>query len=80
MKNKNPANKIAKSIVQIRKIRKLSQQQFATEVGITREMVAAYETLHREPRLDTILKISRTYKISVDDLLSGNIREGKYEK
>jgi len=73
---------IGKSITNLRKCHNLSQKAFAEKCGITRGMVAGYESLTREPKLDVLLKISNAFNISTDDLLKGTINKESenYEK
>jgi len=66
-------NNFAKNLVKIRSHYGLSQEAFAREIGISRGMVAGYETLCREPRLDVIVAISDYTDISIDELLKGNV-------
>ncbi len=47
----------------------LTQAQLAERIGVTKSMVSAYETAMRLPSLDTLVKLSRVFKVSTDYLL-----------
>lgn len=61
---------------QIRKLRNnsgLSMEKFAETIDATKSSVNMWENKGVVPRNDTLIKISTTYKISIDELL-GNDR------
>ena len=66
----------------IRLQNKLTQQQLADALGITRSAYCGYEIGRRSPDLDTIIKLSKFYNLSLvaffeelDDSLVGNLSE-----
>lgn len=60
---------LAQNIQLLRKRRKRSQQELAGAIGIKRSTLSAYEIGVAEPNLDTLIKFSRFFKVSVDKLL-----------
>lgn len=65
---------LAERITELRNKRKLTQQELADKVGITRATYAQYELGRRTPDYDTLIKLAKFYKVTVDYLL-GNEAE-----
>lgn len=57
----------------LRKRRKISQEQVATEFGITRSTVNNYEHGYAQPSLDMLPFFSKFYKLSIDTLININL-------
>ncbi len=53
----------------IRKANKLSQQQLADILGISRSTYCSYETGRRSPDVDTIVRLAEFYRIPLNDFL-----------
>ncbi|MBR3243007.1 MAG: helix-turn-helix transcriptional regulator [Parasporobacterium sp.] len=49
--------------------RKLSQQQVATLIGVSRNTISAYETDLREPTYSKLIRLARIYRVSVETIL-----------
>ena len=47
----------------------LSQVEFGESIGVTGAMVSMYESGQRVPAMDTLTKISRVLRVSLDDLM-----------
>jgi transcriptional regulator with XRE-family HTH domain len=58
-------------IRQLREQRKWSQEEFADLCGLHRTAVGFIERAERNPRLDTLLTISKGLDITVSELLQG---------
>ena len=54
---------------------KMTQQEFAKRLGVTGAAVSTYENGTRYPSLDILVKISKIFGITVDELLDGQKRE-----
>jgi transcriptional regulator with XRE-family HTH domain len=65
----------AQNIQYLRKRQKLSQEEIAQELGISRSTVNNYENAYAEPGLKTLIDFSRHFKISTDALLGINLSE-----
>lgn len=61
-----------KGLRQIRKEKKLNQQKVAMDLNITREALSHYENGKREPSLNTLLKMSDYFNVSINYLITGN--------
>ena len=54
--------------------RKLTQQQLADLLGLTKSVISAYENGLRYPAYDVLIKIARIFKVSTDFLLGVEIK------
>ena len=54
---------------ELRKRSKLSQEQLAQQLGITKGMISSYETSMRMPSYHILLKIALLFNVSTDYLL-----------
>ena len=59
----------AERLVQIRKSKGLSQYELADMAGISQRMVAHYETVVTNPASNTVLRLAKVLKVSVDELM-----------
>ncbi|MBD3637256.1 MAG: helix-turn-helix domain-containing protein [Crocinitomicaceae bacterium] len=59
----------------LRKRRKLSQEEIASELGLTRSSYSGYENGVAEPNLSTLIKFSNFYNISLDKLIKRDLNE-----
>lgn len=59
-------------LVEIRKENKMSQEKFAEELGVTRQTVSNWENYKNYPDINTLIKISDRFKVSLDILLKGD--------
>jgi transcriptional regulator with XRE-family HTH domain len=64
----------------LRKLRGLTQEEFAAKLQIKRSLLGAYEEERAEPRLDVLEIVSDEFGISLDDLLRSDLTgsEGSY--
>lgn len=58
------------NIKKIRKIKQISQSQFAELFGLTRASIGAYEEGRSEAKIDTIIHVAKKFSITVDSLLT----------
>ncbi|UOE54946.1 helix-turn-helix domain-containing protein [Cytobacillus oceanisediminis] len=56
-------------ITKLRKELKLTQQELADKIGITRAALSHYEKDRREPDTDTLVKMSDFFSVTTDYLL-----------
>lgn len=59
-------------IIKLRKDNNLTQEEFANKLYLTRQAVSKYERGISIPSLDTLILMSKTFKISIDELLGVN--------
>lgn len=63
---------LGKKILKIRKDNKMSQDEFAETVNVTRQTVSNWENSKNYPDIETLIKISDQFNISLDILLKGD--------
>lgn len=61
-------------IIKLRKDNKISQEEFAEKLGVTRQTVSNWENYKNYPDINTIVKISDMFNISLDILLKGDTK------
>lgn len=75
---------IADNIVCLRHDKKITQEQLAEFIGVTKASVSKWENGVSYPEIDKIIKISETFHVSTDYLLKdnfkGKIKEENIEK
>lgn len=75
-KVKDSNQNIAKAVLKIRQDNKLSQEQFAEMVGVTRQAVSRWEMGVSVPNINTLILISEKFDIPVNEMLkSGDVVE-----
>lgn len=60
-----------KGLKQIRKERGYTQLKVSIDLNISREALSHYENGKREPSIETLLKMSNYYNVSIDYLIKG---------
>ncbi|MBS6184246.1 MAG: helix-turn-helix transcriptional regulator, partial [Clostridium celatum] len=63
---------IAMTILKIRKEKKMTQEEFAKLFNVTRQTVSNWENEKSYPDLQTLIKISDMFEISLDTLMKGD--------
>ncbi len=61
----------------LRKLRGLTQEEFASKLKIKRSLLGAYEEERAEPRLDVLEMVGDIFKLSLDELLLKDLSEVK---
>jgi Predicted transcriptional regulators len=62
---------LAKNIVKYRKRNKLSQEQLAEALNISRQSISKWETGENLPSIDNLISLSGLLDISLDELITG---------
>lgn len=62
-------NYIAKNIVTLRMKKKLTQEQLADDLKITRSRLGAYEENRNEPNVDMIIRFSKYFQVPINNLI-----------
>ncbi len=60
-----------KNLKEIRKRENLSAKEVSNRIGVSYNTLMNYESGLREPSIDTLLNLSKIYKVSIDYLISG---------
>jgi transcriptional regulator with XRE-family HTH domain len=61
----------------LRKLRGLTQEEFAAKLGIKRSLLGAYEEQRADPRFEVLELVSDLFKVSLDDLMRSDLSEQK---
>ena len=61
------------NLIALRKNKGLTRQAFADLMNVPVTTIAGYETAGREPKFKTLIKISKYFGVSIDDLLQKKI-------
>ena len=70
---------IGEKIIQLRKQSNLSQSDLAKKIGASRTIVGNYERNTNTPSIEILLKIAKTFNVSVDYLI-GEAQLSSYDK
>lgn len=60
-------------MIKLRKIRHMSQEDFAKEIGVSRQSVYKWESGQSYPEVERLLKIARAFGVTVDDMLNDEL-------
>ena len=71
---------LGKKLQSLRKKLKISQEQLAEKLDVTRQTISKWELEETTPDIKQAQKISEFFKISLDELLDTNIRDEVVEK
>ena len=61
---------LGRKIKDLRNKYRLTQTELATQIGVTKSTVAAYENDSRTPSYEVLMKLADVFKVSIDSLLS----------
>lgn len=67
--------KFEEKLLALRKQKKISQENLAEELGITRQAVARWELGQSYPDVDKLILLSDFFKVSIDNLVKNNTDE-----
>lgn len=68
---------IADRLCELRKNSKLSQEQLAEKLGVSRQAVSKWERGEASPDTDNLIALADVYDVSIDEILTGKSRAGK---
>lgn len=72
-----PQSFAGQNLKYLRKLRGLTQEEFALKLQIKRSLLGAYEEERAEPRIDVLESVSDWFKVSLDDLLRRDLSDVK---
>lgn len=64
-------------MIKLRKIKGFTQETFAAEVGVSRQSVYKWESGQSYPEVEKLLKVARTFGVTVDDMLNDEMEVGR---
>lgn len=72
---------IIKNLKNLRKIKKITQEQMAEKLNVSRSKVSSWETNRRDMSVTDAIKLANIYKVSLDNLFEiDKITEEEYVK
>ena len=72
--------KLGDQLFKLRKEAKLSQEQLAFEIGVTRQTISNWELNETSPNPEQLKLLSKTLNVSVDELLGNDVKQVLVEK
>ena len=72
--------KIGSFLKEMRKSKKISQEQLAEILGVSNRTVSRWETGWNMPDLDLLIEIAKFYEVDIGEILDGESKEVKMEK
>ncbi len=66
--------KLGQTIISIRKERNMTQEEFARIFHVTRQTVSNWENEKSYPDLETLVRISEEFQISLDAMLKEDVQ------
>ncbi len=72
--------KIGQYLSELRKYYKITQDDLANHLSVSRQAVSKWETGASIPTIEVLLKLSELYGVTINDILEGDISKIKYQK
>jgi transcriptional regulator with XRE-family HTH domain len=72
-------SKISKNIKHLRQLKGWSQELLADKLDITRARIGSYEEERCDPPIETLIKISKVFHISIDALVKSDLRKFNFD-
>lgn len=66
---KDEGNMISENLAALRKVRGLSQETVAGQIGVTRQALSKWESGETTPDLTNVIALARLYEVTIDDLV-----------
>ena len=67
--------KFGSNLKELRKLKKLSQEDLAEHVGVSRQSISKWETGDAYPEMNNILMLCKIFNCKINDLLSNNLED-----
>ena len=64
-------------MIKLRKHKGFTQETFAQEIGVSRQSVYKWESGQSYPEVEKLLKVARTFGVTVDDMLNDEMEVGR---
>ena len=71
---------IGKKIQDLRKKERLSQEQLASKIGVTRQTISNWELEESAPDLKQAIQLTKIFNISLDDFVDNDLKDVLVEK
>ena len=74
------ASAIGKYLSELRKYYKITQDELACRIGVTRQAISKWETGTTIPDVEMLMSLSEIYGISINDILKADLTKIKFQK
>ena len=71
---------LGENIYKVRKEKKLSQEQLAEQIGVSRQTISNWELNETSPNPEQLKLLSKSLNISIDELLNNDVNTVLVEK
>lgn len=71
---------LGENIYKLRKEKKLSQEQLAEQIGVSRQTISNWELNETSPNPEQLKLLSKSLNISIDELLNNDVNTVLVEK
>ena len=71
---------IGKYLAELRRYYKITQDELAARIGVTRQAVSKWETGTAIPDIEILMSLSEIYGISINDILKADLTKIKFQK
>ncbi|MCR5736032.1 MAG: helix-turn-helix domain-containing protein [Eubacterium sp.] len=61
---------LSKNLVELRKMKKMSQEELAERIGVSRQTLSKYETGESLPDIEKCKALAEAFGVSIDDLVN----------
>lgn len=72
--------KIGQYLFELRKYYKITQEDLANHLSVSRQAVSRWETGASVPTIEILLKLSELYGVTINDILEADVSNIKYQK
>ena len=71
---------IGKYLSELRKYYKITQDELAGRLGVSRQAVSKWETGTTIPDIELLMRLSEIYGVSINDILKADLTKIKFQK
>ncbi len=64
-------NKVAQTLRELRVERHMTQREFASLLGVSEKTISNYEIAKRSPGIEFLIRVSKTFNVTLDYLTRG---------
>ena len=71
---------VAENLKKLRTVKGLTQEDVASQIGLTRQAISSYESGRTQPPLDLLTRFAEIYGVEIEDVLYGYGRDVRGER
>lgn len=69
-------NTVGRNIQKLRQTKKVTQEEIAAALNVTRQAISSWENGKTQPDIDTLQRLSAYFEVSMEELIYGEKRPG----